>query len=86
MLLSAALAATAGGCADETDSTGTIPMGKIPAAVIKVAQAKLPGVAFETAIEEKISGKVSYELHGRDKKGKEQKVKISRDGKVLSEG
>lgn len=59
-------------------------MGKIPAVVVKEAQKQLPGVAFDSAIEVKSRGRVSYELHGRDKKGTEQKVKISRDGKVVT--
>jgi len=75
------------GCgSDEEDSKGAIPMGKIPAAVVKAAQKQLPGVAFDGAIEEKVGGKTTYELKGRDKSGKEQKVRVNREGKVDGAG
>ncbi len=81
------VAALLAGCgSDEEDSKGAIPMGKIPAAVVKAAQKQLPGVAFDGAIEEKVGGKTTYELKGRDKNGKEQKVRVSREGKVDGAG
>ncbi len=73
------------GCGGATDDEATtIPLGKIPSTVIQAANKALPEVAFDSATRQKIRGVDTFEIKGKDKKGKAHTIKVGRDGKVIS--
>ncbi len=72
------------GCGSSTDpDDGPIPLSKLPAAVIKAAQKKMPDVTFDAATKEKFAKQSAFGIRGKDKKGKSHQIKVSREGKVL---
>ena len=78
-----ALGLAAGGCGGAAETKDPIPMGQIPAPVVKAAQKRLPDTVFDAAFKVK-TGKVnSYAIRVKDKAGKTQEIKISPDGKIL---
>ena len=82
-ILGAALLTTALGCGERGENDVATPLGNVPPSVMKVAEAKLPGVKFDTAYKETKDGKEVYELRGKTKEGKIRDVKVTADGKVL---
>lgn len=68
----------------ETVEKQPIPFGNLPTPVVKAAQKKLPDVAFDGALQEKIRGRDEFTVSGKDKKGNVHSVKLSREGTVLS--
>ena len=57
-----------------------IPLEKLPDGLLKTAQEKLPEVQFENALKR---GDGSYEVRGKDPKGKVRDVEMSATGEVL---
>ena len=78
-----------GGCHEEgvTPSTirKTITLERVPDAVLKAAQKKLPDVKFSEAFENLDKGITlqSYEIKGRNKTGKIREVRVSLTGEIL---
>ena len=56
-----------------------IPLDKVPESMLKTAREKLPDVRFENAIKH---GDGSYEVRGKDPKGKVRDVEFSATGEV----
>jgi len=81
----AALSLAAGGCggSESPDDKGPVAMGKIPAAVVKAAQKRMPEVSFDGATKEKVGKVHVYALKGKDKAGQAREVEVSADGKVM---
>lgn len=75
-LLFVAIMALAG-CSGE--SGVPMPLDQLPPGHLKIAQDKLPGVKFESA--SKLADG-TYEIRGKDSRGKRQEVEIHPDGKV----
>ncbi len=77
------------GCGEEgvTETTirKTVTVEKLPEVVLKAAQKKLPDVKFSEAFENLEKGVTlqSYEVKGRDKKGKIREVRVSLTGEIL---
>jgi len=81
-ILAATLIATFG-CGEHGENDVPMPLDKVPPAVVKVAEEKLPGVKFDSAYKETKDGKDVYELRGKTKEGKIRDVEVTADGKVL---
>ena len=58
-------------------------MGSVPTGVLRAAQKKQPGVAYDAAVETRSGGGVSYELTGVDKDHKTHKIRVSASGEIL---
>ena len=71
---------TLAGCSGE--SGAPLPLDQLPPGHLKIAQDKLPGVKFESASKLKDG---TFEIRGKDAKGKRQEVEIHPDGKVTLE-
>ena len=71
------------GCGDQRENDESIAFDKVPPAIVKIAEQKLPGVKFETAYKETKNGKEVYELRGKTKEGKIRDIEITADGQVL---
>ena len=56
-----------------------VPLDQVPESMLKTAQEKLPDVKFENAIKR---GDGSYEVRGKDPKGKVRDVEFSSTGEV----
>ena len=82
-LATAILCFTVAGCGEVFEKTEMIPIDKVPEAVMKVANEKLPGVKFDTAWTEKDGDKTVNEVRGKSSDGKTRDIKISPDGLVL---
>jgi hypothetical protein len=75
MLLSAGILA---GCSSRTPDT-PIKLDEVPASIMKISQEKLPDVKFERALKRSDG---SYEISGKDKKGKVRDVELTATGEV----
>ena len=56
-----------------------IPLEQVPASIMKISQEKLPDVKFDRAVR-RADG--SYEISGKDKKGKVRDVELTASGEV----
>jgi hypothetical protein len=65
------------GCAEAPGKP--IPLEEVPASILKTSQEKLPDVKFDRATK-RADG--SYEISGKDKKGKVRDVELTADGVV----
>jgi hypothetical protein len=70
---------------EEKFSRRTITVKDVPAAVMESAAKELPGVDFTEAWKnvDADSSLHSYEIRGRNAKGKIREVRIAADGKIL---
>ena len=71
------------GCDKGIEDSTEITVDKVPASVLDVAKAELPGVTFEKAWSGKSEGEAAYEIRGTNENGKTREVRISASGKVL---
>ena len=83
LLVASILCFTVAGCGEVFEKTEMVPVDKVPDAVMKVANEKLPGIKFDTAWKEKDGDKTVYEVRGKSSDGKTRDIKISPDGSVL---
>lgn len=85
--VTALLACSAWGCADDDDDVGKVktamPMDQVPAAVLKAAKAAAPDLTFYAAYKDTFQGQDSIELKGKTKSGKIREIEVSPQGKVL---
>ena len=65
------------GCSGESGTP--LPLDELPPGHLKIAQDKLPDVKFESASKLKDG---TYEIRGKNAKGKRYEVEIHPDGKV----
>jgi hypothetical protein len=66
------------GCANRTPDA-PIPLDQIPASIMKISQEKLPDVKFDRAVKRSDG---SFEISGKDKKGKVRDVELTATGEV----
>jgi hypothetical protein len=66
------------GCARRTPDA-PIALDQIPASIMKISQEKLPDVKFDRAVKRSDG---SYEISGKDKKGKVRDVELTATGEV----
>jgi hypothetical protein len=78
------LTLAAAGCENEPTSDQIIPIESVPPNVMEVARKQLPGFTFDTAYKIKVQGKDSYEVRGKDKRGKIREVEVSATGEVIA--
>ena len=77
------------GCGEEGVTPDTIrkplPIAEVPDLVLKAAQKDLPDVTFTDAFENLEKGVTlqSYEIKGRNAKGKIREVRVSLTGEIL---
>ena len=83
LLVASILCFTVAGCGEVFEKSEMVPVDKVPDAVMKVANEKLPGIKFDTAWKEKDGDKTVYEVRGKSSDGKTRDIKISPDGSVL---
>ncbi len=67
-----------GGCGSGSPAA-PIPLDQVPASIMKISQEKLPEVKFDRALR-RADG--SYEISGKDKKGKVRDVELTATGEV----
>ena len=72
------------GCKNEPESDEIVPIDQVPAPIMDVARKQLPGYTFDTVFKMKINGEESYEIRGKDKRGKIREVEVSAKGEVLA--
>ena len=72
-----------GGCGERLGEgrKEIVPLEKVPPAVMKAAQRKLPEIKFDSALK---TSKGMYEVRGKAKNGKIQEVEVSEAGEVLA--
>ena len=58
-----------------------IPLDKVPPAVMRAAQDKLPDIKFDSALK---TSKGLYEVRGKAKSGKIQEVEVTESGMVVA--
>jgi hypothetical protein len=74
------------GCAGEApEAEDAVPLDQVPAAALKAAQGRAPGVKFESAWKGVINGKEVYEIRGKTKEGKIREVEVTPAGEVVGE-
>jgi hypothetical protein len=78
----AILAAALAGCfgCGAAANREVIPVAEVPANVMDVAKKELPGVTFDKAWKKKDG---SFEVSGKDKKGKVREIDVAADGTVI---
>ena len=57
-----------------------VSLEQVPPLLTKLAGEKLPGVKFEQAIKR---GDGTYEIRGRDKRGKVRDIDLTADGQII---
>lgn len=77
--ISACLLLLVVGCS-ESAKAKSLPLEEVPDNVMTVAKEKLPDIKFEQAV--RLSDG-TYEVIGKDQRGKVREIEISPDGKVL---
>jgi hypothetical protein len=65
------------GCAES--SAAPVPLDQVPESIMKISREKLPDVTFDRAVR-RADG--SYEISGKDKKGKVRDVELTANGEV----
>jgi hypothetical protein len=78
------LTLTAAGCESEPTSDQIVPIESVPPNVMEAARKQLPGLTFDTVYKMKIQGKDSYEVRGKDNRGKIREVEVSATGEVIA--
>lgn len=72
--------AAAVGCGGGEANRVVIELSEVPANVMDVAKKELPGVTFDKAWKKKDG---SFEVSGKDKKGKIREIDVKADGTVI---
>jgi|GraSoiStandDraft_4_1057263.scaffolds.fasta_scaffold73546_2 hypothetical protein len=72
------------GCGGAMSSGTTMPIDKVPANLIEVANKKVPGLKLENAYVFESDGKKIYEIRGTNAKGKIIEVEVDETGKVVA--
>ena len=67
------------GCAAESPATA-IKIEEVPESLMKIAKEKLPEVTFEQALK-RADG--TYEIRGKDKRGKSRDIDMTATGEVI---
>lgn len=65
------------GCSQQTSAP--VPLDQVPKSIMKISREKLPDVKFDRAVK-RADG--SYEISGKDKKGKVRDVELTATGEV----
>jgi hypothetical protein len=78
--IAAAVLAAALGCGGGETNRAVVPLTDVPPNVMSVAKEKLPGVTFEKAWRQKDG---TFEVSGKDKKGKVREIDVRPDGTVV---
>ncbi len=68
---------------DVAEVKKALPLEQVPAAVLKTAREKAPGLTFFAAYSGKHQGKDSIELKGKTKSGQVKEMEIAPDGQFL---
>ncbi len=71
------------GCGSEVRRDTMIPIAEAPPELLKIAQAKRPGMKFNEVWKVKYQGKDAYEFRGKDKTGQTHEVELSPTGEVF---
>ncbi len=80
LLLSLAVA----GCGRQpAPKNAFVPIAEIDPALVKKAQAELPGVKFDSARKIQVYGQDAYEIRGKAANGKIREVEVTAAGEVL---
>ena len=58
-----------------------VPMDKVPPAVLKAAQEKMPDIKFDSALK---TSKGIYEVRGKASNGKIREVEVNESGEVVA--
>jgi uncharacterized membrane protein YkoI len=86
LLNTSLLVLLASGCSEVAhEAEDAIPFDQVPAAALKAAQERAPGVKFENAWKETVAGKQVFELRGRTKEGKVREIEVTATGEVIDE-
>lgn len=86
VLWTVALLLAVSGCAGEApEAEDAVPLDQVPAAALKAAQERAPGVTFESAWKGEVGGKDVYEIRGKTKEGKIREVEVTPTGEVVGE-
>jgi hypothetical protein len=72
--------ASALGCGGAEPNRAVVPLTDVPPNVMGVAKEKLPGVTFEKAWRQKDG---TFEVSGKDKRGKVREIDVKPDGTVV---
>ncbi|MBX6311840.1 MAG: PepSY domain-containing protein [Isosphaeraceae bacterium] len=83
--LTALLGALCGCGKHVPEAEDAVPLDQVPAAALKAAQERIPGVKFESAWKGKVGGKEVYEIRGKTKEGKIREVEVTPSGEVVGE-
>ena len=78
--VAALVLAPALGCGGGEANRTVIPVAEVPPNVMGVAKEKLPGVTFEKAWRQKDG---TFEVSGKDKRGKVREIDVKADGTVI---
>src|SRR5262245_28816281 len=72
------------GCKGEAfEQEETLPLDKVPPAVMKTAKEQLPEVTFQQAFKFEAEGKVVIEVRGTDPAGKLREVEVFESGELF---
>ena len=88
-LATALVCLTLAGCGEPGVTSTTvrraIPVGELPEPILKAAKKAVPGVDFQEAWKNLDRGKTlqSYEVRGRNARGKIREVRVSITGEIL---
>lgn len=69
----------AGGCSAAAKDE-LVPLDSVPASVMDIAKEKLPDVTFDQALKRSDG---SFEIRGKDKKGKVRDIDLKANGEIL---
>src|SRR4051794_23445541 len=72
------------GCAEKPQAKSAfVPVAEIDPALVKVAEASLPGVKFENARKFQFEGEDAFEIRGKRPNGKICEVEVTSAGRVV---
>ena len=77
------LTVTACGCGEKGERLEAVALNKVPPNIMDAATKALPGMKFDMARKAKLHGQDTYEIRGKDKRGKIREVEVSTSGEVL---
>lgn len=82
-VLALLLLISAPGCGETPVNQEAVPLEKLPAGSLVAAKKRLPGYTFERARKSTFEGKATYEIIGKNKRGKTKEVEVSAAGEIL---
>ncbi len=71
------------GCGESAKEQEPVALEKLPAGSLEAAKKRLPGFTFERARKSTFEGKETYEIIGKNKRGKTREVEVSTTGEIL---